>query len=269
MELLKHVGKNSKYALSDAAIVRQCLAGRIPIKALCDLIEDEAKPGMVVCEVGCWDGRTTACYLPIVEREGGRVIVVDWFEGTEGQSATEFQGHDPSKADKVYGEFRANVPNYAAVKVLMGRSLSMAEQIDDASLDICFIDANHRYADVKADIGAWEPKVKKTKDVCPLCKQNAMYYRYDNDEFGKYRCSRCQWIGLKSERIIERGGLICGHDCEKLPPPRQFTEQELETNYVDGMHCGVIQAVWERYGQRSEVRLDYGIYGTPIWVVRL
>lgn len=224
MELLKHVGKNPKYALSDAAIVRQCLAGRIPIKALCDLIEDEAKPGMVVCEVGCWDGRTTACYLPIVEREGGRVIVVDWFEGTEGQSKHEFQGHYPELAQSIYEDFRYNCGHRASV--LRGKSLVMSAAVDDASLDICFIDANHRYADVKADIEAWEPKVK-------------------------------------------RGGYLAGHDCERLPPPRQFTAEELETNYVDGMHCGVIQAVWERYGERAEVRPDYGIYGTPIWVVRL
>jgi hypothetical protein len=140
--------------------------------------------------------------------------------------ATEFQGHDPSNKNVVFCDFMTNVGGNRSVKIVMEKTPQAARLVPDASLDICFIDANHRYADVKAGIEAWEPKVK-------------------------------------------RSGLLCDHDCERLPPPRAFTAEELASNYVDGMHCGVIQAVWERYGDRAEVRPDYGIYGTPIWVVRL
>jgi hypothetical protein len=41
-----------------------------------------------------------------------------------------------------------------------GCSWEMASNFKDASLDFCFIDANHKYECVSKDIDAWRPKVK-------------------------------------------------------------------------------------------------------------
>lgn len=45
-------------------------------------------------------------------------------------------------------------------------SLSMVEFFEDNSLDFVYIDADHRYESVKADIIAWLPKVKKNGWLC-------------------------------------------------------------------------------------------------------
>lgn len=50
--------------------------------------------------------------------------------------------------------------------VLDGDSVDMAKKVEDASLDFVFIDADHRYESVIADLKAWVPKVKEDGVVC-------------------------------------------------------------------------------------------------------
>ena len=46
------------------------------------LVKENQSPGMVVVEVGCFNGATTINYIDIVKRNKGHVYVVDCFEGT-------------------------------------------------------------------------------------------------------------------------------------------------------------------------------------------
>ena len=45
-------------------------------------------------------------------------------------------------------------------------SIEASSKIENESLDICFIDADHKYEAVKADILAYLPKVKKGGILC-------------------------------------------------------------------------------------------------------
>ena len=45
-------------------------------------------------------------------------------------------------------------------------SIKAAEDMEDRGVDLVFIDANHSYASVKADIAAWLPKVKEGGILC-------------------------------------------------------------------------------------------------------
>jgi len=47
------------------------------------------------------------------------------------------------------------------VKIIRSDSVAAAKLVEDGSLDFVFIDADHSYEGCKADIEAWEPKVRK------------------------------------------------------------------------------------------------------------
>jgi hypothetical protein len=75
------------------------------------------------------------------------------------------QHQTQEKLERFYAEAKARLAPY---NVTMWRytSLEAAAQWPDASLDFVFIDANHAYEYVKADIEAWAPKVRRGGMVC-------------------------------------------------------------------------------------------------------
>lgn len=133
------------------------------IKAFCDLVEQHQTPGMIVCEVGCWLGATTMGYADIVKRNNGKIIVVDWFSGNEDITTIPNHTHayKPENSDNIYNQFCSNLAAYLDIMtILRGRTTDMAVEIEDGSLDLCFIDADHMYEGVKADLKLYLPKVK-------------------------------------------------------------------------------------------------------------
>jgi hypothetical protein len=106
-----------------------------------------------VVEVGSWKGRSTKALL---EACRGRVFAVDTWNGT---------GSDYSliaAANKdIFQEFYDNVGHYSNLEIMRGDSVEMSKCFNGSKVDMVFIDADHDYEAIKADIEAWLPKCKK------------------------------------------------------------------------------------------------------------
>jgi hypothetical protein len=105
-----------------------------------------------VCEVGSWAGRSAI----IMARSGATVTCVDTWEGSVNDNGCHaYDGSRGSPLD-VFRRNTAGLPITAHV----GRSPDAARDFDDHSFDIVYIDAEHDYESVKADIAAWKPKAR-------------------------------------------------------------------------------------------------------------
>lgn len=123
--------------------------------------------------------------------------------------------------------FHTNINNLGLadfVEQLHMASNEAVKLFEDETFDLIFIDGSHLYLDIKEDLEIWYPKVKKE-------------------------------------------GIFCGHDCEKYlkdikdmndyVPEKEF----MKTDYIKGIHPGVVQAVGEKFENAK-------ILGHRIWWVK-
>ncbi len=133
------------------------------VGVLVDLVKTTQKEGMVVCEVGVWRGDTLFRYAPIVQKNRGNIIAVDWFCGSVGLNHNHEHAHAPQNSCKLKREMLAKIAELGledTITVIDQPSEIAHDFIPYESLDICFIDASHRYTDVVNDIENYSLKVK-------------------------------------------------------------------------------------------------------------
>jgi len=108
-------------------------------------------------EVGVWKGMSAAfmCVEIANSNKDIEFFCVDTWEGS-------IEHKDYSELPRLYDIFKENMkPLDKYYKDMRMASLEAAKKFDDESLDFVFIDASHEYEDVKNDIEAWWPKIKK------------------------------------------------------------------------------------------------------------
>lgn len=117
-------------------------------------------PGSRVCEVGAWLGRSTA-FLAVEAKPGTEIYVVDTWDGSpdEPEHMENIRGH----GEPLYQRFLTNMARGGVLGRLCPirmESTRAAGLFPDGYFDLVFIDAQHSYEAVKADVLTWRPKVK-------------------------------------------------------------------------------------------------------------
>ncbi|MDO8578305.1 MAG: class I SAM-dependent methyltransferase [Dehalococcoidales bacterium] len=117
------------------------------------------KEKMLAAEVGSWTGRSTSVLGASVNQYNGNVYAIDHWQGS-----IDVWQYDITKSYDVFSIFRHNMEALGLSNIvhpMVMDSLTASKIFKDESLDLVFIDADHRYTPVKNDILAWLPKVKK------------------------------------------------------------------------------------------------------------
>lgn len=158
-----------------------------------------ANDGDVFVEVGCWLGRSTIYLADAIRRSGKQIklYAVDNFSGV-----TLAPGAPPEQyceGRDVRAEFHANLAACGVadlVTVIDSDSADAAALFNPASVDFCFIDADHSYPAVTRDIAAWRPKVKPGGIISGRDRSIEGVDRAVREAFGEYEA-----VGPSSWRV--------------------------------------------------------------------
>jgi len=118
-----------------------------------------APAGGVCAEVGVASGTFSAIMVKIIKPSV--LYMVDVWESIPDGDRASFrsEGGQYSHLIATLKKNRRAIKNGVA-RPLVGKSTDMAQIVDDESLDLVYIDANHSYEGCLSDLRAWYPKVK-------------------------------------------------------------------------------------------------------------
>jgi hypothetical protein len=115
-----------------------------------------AKGFMLMAEVGVREGK----HLKSLLRAKPKLLAAVDIWRDDGDPAHNDRGESPARIERHYQGVLDIASTYPAVKVIREYSDKAAAQFPDGFFDFVYLDADHRYESVVADIAAWWPKVR-------------------------------------------------------------------------------------------------------------
>jgi glycosyltransferase involved in cell wall biosynthesis len=152
-----------------------------------------------IAEIGSWKGRSTDALL---KNGHAQVYAIDtWLGSTDAKDETNWR----AKQEDIFETFKKNVGHYPNLSINRKLSLEAVKDYEDGFFDAIFVDANHTYEEVKADILAWLPKAKK---IISGHDYNAVWpdvVKAVDEIFGKPDSveDSIWWIDLEKRRLVD------------------------------------------------------------------
>lgn len=146
------------------------LGEEVPLKDFVALLRllHENKPKTIL-EIGCWSGSCTCLFGNFVKEYGGKVHSIDNFEGSPGSTQHEY-------AKIARRRFFDNIKRQGLEDtVVLHEGSSDKFKNLDMTFDMIFIDADHRYSQVRKDIDNYLPKVNPGGIMCGHDFQSSNY----------------------------------------------------------------------------------------------
>ena len=129
-----------------------------------DKAVEKFSDGDIFVEIGSWKGRSACAMAANIINSGKQIkfyCVDTWRGSAEHQLGQQFEDIDAIKG-RLFEVFLSNTkPVKNMINIIKKESVEAAKTFEDRSLSFVFIDASHDYENVKKDLNAWYPKVKK------------------------------------------------------------------------------------------------------------
>lgn len=135
-----------------------------PQRNLYEEMVKRAQDGSHFLEIGAWKGKSTTCMAVEILNSNKKIKfdVIDTFKGS-----SEHQNLPCIVNNTLYSEYLQNIePVKDFVNTIVGNSIKIAEFYADESLDFIFIDGDHSYEGLRADISTWLTKLKPGGFLC-------------------------------------------------------------------------------------------------------
>ena len=231
--------------------------GNKPIASFLNLIFECNVENPTIAEVGTYTGATSVFAAQLVKQKKGTFLAIDTFDGSDNVSIDSPHSNKHLQKGEVLRKFKENIDSVECTeitKIYEMDSLKAANKIEDNSLDICFIDASHLYTDVKNDIIAYLPKVKKGGIICghdfEMGSENVISDVTENQ-------FKCDYVTVLVDYEINA--------------ETSFRGKILEKKVIDfkkiafWLHPGVTRAVLEQFGSSYNIKTTLD----NVWIVRL
>jgi len=122
------------------------------------------KRDMKALEIGSWKGCSAKAIAEQLIETGGTLICVDDWKGNGNADTLQI-----ATKEDVFHIFRNNMQILGLWDILKPMIMTSKEAsliVEDETLDFIFLDADHSYEEVKADILRWMPKLKYDGAFC-------------------------------------------------------------------------------------------------------